>query len=112
MSESDYGPEPSTTDDNRRTADRTPCLLEVAISHATKGFLGAKVLDISSTGVKLLVDPPPAPGDHLRLTFLAVDGRLFQLPATAVHYVEHGKSFVVGCRFSRDLDERELEALL
>jgi hypothetical protein len=112
MSESDHDPETSTTTDNRRAAERTPCLLEVAIAHATKGFVAATVLDLSSTGVKLLVDPPPAPGDELRLTFLALDGRLFQLPATAINYVEHGKSWAVGCRFSRELDEREMEALL
>ena len=66
MSESPTTPEPSTTADNRRAAERTPCLLEVAIAHETRGFLAATVLDISATGVKLLIDPPPAPGDELR----------------------------------------------
>jgi hypothetical protein len=112
MSEPLIARDQATEVDDRRTATRTQCVLEVAIANAERGFLAATVLDISSGGVKLLVDPPPAPGDVLRLTFLAADGRLFQLKATAVHYIEHGATWSVGCRFERELNEKEIAALL
>jgi hypothetical protein len=92
--------------DNRRTAERAECFLEVAISDKQNAFLAATVLDLSPGGVKLMVNPPPAPGEKLRLTFMTGDGRLFQIPATVVHYIEHGANYAVGCRFARDLDER------
>jgi hypothetical protein len=98
--------------DNRRTSDRTQCFLEVAISNDQSTFQPATVLDLSPGGVKLLADPPPAPGEEVRLTFLALDGRLFQMAATVVHYAEHGKGWAVGCRFGRELDEKEITALL
>src|SRR5947209_5925486 len=85
--------------DNRRAAARAECFLEVAVSGERTAFLAATVLDLSPGGVKLLVDPAPAPGDELRLTFLASEGRLFQIPITVVHYVEHGETWAVGCRF-------------
>lgn len=97
--------------DDRRTAERADCILEVAIADKQNTFLAATVLDLSVGGVKLLVNPPPAPGEELRLTFLTLDGRLFQIPATVVHYVEHGATYAVGCRFARDLDESEIDAL-
>jgi PilZ domain len=111
MSESPTAPDPSTATDNRRGAERKTCLLEAAISNE-RGFLAATVLDISATGVRLVVNPSPAPGDELRLTFLAADGRLFQLLATVVHYTEYGDRWAVGCRFTRELNEREMAALL
>jgi hypothetical protein len=103
---------PPPAPDDRRTADRTECFLEVAVTHERKAFLAATVLDLSAGGVKLLVDPPPAPGDELRLTFLTSAGRLFQMPATVVHYIEHGDVYAVGCRFARELDDKEVAALL
>ena len=97
--------------DNRRKEPRAQCFLEVAIANSQKAFVPAIVLDISVGGLKLIADPPPAPGDVLRLTFMLEDGRLFQMRATVVHYVEHGDSWAVGCRFARELEEKELEAL-
>jgi c-di-GMP-binding flagellar brake protein YcgR len=111
MSEPTPHPKSADTTDDRRTAERAECFLEVAIADRQNAFLAATVLDLSAGGVKLMVNPSPAPGDELRLTFLTVDGRLFQIPATVVHYVEHGANWAVGCRFARELDEREMEAL-
>jgi hypothetical protein len=105
-------PEPPSESQDRRIGERTQCFLEVAVSSEQSSFLPATVLDLSTGGVKLLADPPPAPGETLRLTFLAADGRLFQMVATVVHYIEHGTTWAVGCRFGRELDEREIEALL
>jgi c-di-GMP-binding flagellar brake protein YcgR len=111
MTEPAPRPKSASETDDRRTAERAECFLEVAIADEQNTFLAATVLDLSGGGVKLMVNPPPAPGDELRLTFLTVDGRLFQIPATVVHYVEHGASWAVGCRFARELEERELESL-
>jgi hypothetical protein len=104
--------QPALASDDRRTADRTECFLEVAIADERRAFLAAKVLDLSGGGVKLLVDPPPAPGDELRLTFLTSSGQLFQVTATVIHYVEHGETYAVGCRFNNELEESEVAALL
>jgi hypothetical protein len=103
-------PEPTQTD--VRTTERHECFLEVALGDNKKVFRPASVLDLSAGGIKLLAEPPPAPGDTLNLTFLTDDGRLFQILATVVHYVEHGKTWAVGCRFARELDEKELVAIL
>jgi hypothetical protein len=112
MSEPNLADEKPDTDENRRTAHRTQCYLEAAIADDEQPFVAATVLDLSAGGVKLLSQPPPAPGDELRLTFMANDGRLFQMEATVVHYIEHGSGWAVGCRFARQLNEQELEALL
>jgi PilZ domain-containing protein len=97
--------------DSRRKEQRAECYLEVAISNAQRAFLPAIVLDLSVGGLKLLVDPPPAPRDVLRLTFMIENGRLFQMKATVIHYIEHGDNWAVGCQFARELEEKELEAL-
>jgi hypothetical protein len=102
----------ATATDDRRSSDRTTCVLEAAVSDAERAFVAATVLDLSACGVKLLVQPAPRPGEELRLTFLTADGRLFQVMATVVHYIEHGPKFAVGCRFARELEEAELDALL
>jgi PilZ domain len=108
MTEPAPTPDNSTLADNRRSAERRECLIEAAIVDARRAFLPAKVLDLSAGGVKLLVEPPPAPGETVQLTFLAHDGRLFQIAATVVHYVEHGKTWALGCRFARELSDDEL----
>jgi hypothetical protein len=112
MSAPSPAPELPSESDNRRTNERSHCFLEVAISNDQTSFRPATVLDLSPGGVKLLADPPPSPGEELRLTFLALDGRLFQMKATAVHYTEHGETWAVGCQFARELDAREIEALI
>ncbi len=103
---------PHTREADRRAAARTECFLEIAVSGAGTAFLEARVLDLSAGGVKLQVDPAPAPGDEVRLTFLTHEGQLFRIPATALHYVEEGEAWAVGCRFARELDEKEMAALL
>jgi hypothetical protein len=104
--------EPPGESEERRAWDRTQCLLEVAVSKEQGSFKAATVLDLSRGGIKLLVDPPPAPGDKIRLTFLEQNGRLFQMVATAVYYIEHGNTWAVGCKFARELTEQELTTLL
>src|SRR5262249_4432702 len=111
MTGQDCMPDPSTATDNRRTAERRGCVIEIAVADHDRAFVPATVLDFSTGGVKLLVNPPPAPGEHLHLTFLSEGGRLFQIGATVVHYVEHGDTWALGCRFDRVLDENELAKL-
>ncbi len=111
MTAHEHAPEESITADNRRTAERHECLLEAAVRDARRAFVPAQVLDLSAGGVKLLVDPPPAPGDDLQLTFLQHDGRMFQIGATVVHYVDHAATWAVGCRFARELTSDELAAI-
>jgi c-di-GMP-binding flagellar brake protein YcgR len=101
-----------TDNETRRSSDRRPCTVEVALASEATTFRPATVLDLSAGGVKLLADPPPAPGEEIVLTFLTDDGRLFQIPATVVHYHEYGNAWAVGCRFARDLDEKDVEALM
>lgn len=109
-------PEPASAltneSDNRRSADRAQCTIEVAISSVEAVFQPATVLDLSRGGVKLLADPPPAPGDEVKLTFLASDGRLFQMSATVLHYTEYGTGWAVGCKFVRELSDKELSILI
>jgi hypothetical protein len=104
-------PERSGNPEERRTSERTQCFLEVAIVDARSDFVAARAIDISTGGVRLLVDPSPAPGEELCLTFSVKDGRLFQIPATVVHYLDQGGTWAVGCRFARDLTPEEFEAL-
>jgi hypothetical protein len=112
VSQPSPAPEQPSQSENRRAAERTQCFFEVAISHDRSAFRPATVLELSAGGVRLLADPPPAPGEKLLLTFLAGDGRLFQMSATVIHYTEHDKAWAVGCQFARELDEKELTALL
>jgi hypothetical protein len=110
-SESDHGLDAPVAD-NRRLAERLQCSLEVAVADRSRAFLPATVLDLSVRGVRLLVDPAPAPGDVINLTFLSRNGRLFQIRATVVHYVEHEQMWAVGCQFARNLADDEVAALL
>lgn len=107
------GPSPTNADDDRRLSCRVECLLEVAVLDAGRSFVPAKVLDLSAGGVRLVLDPPPAPGEELRLTFLAGNSLLFRVAAVVVRVEEYCSGcWAAGCQFPRPLTEKEMAALL
>lgn len=102
---------------DRRDTDRTACGFTCACSLITlrqqPPFWPAKVRDVSSTGIGLLISQAMPPG-----TFLAIhmsEHPCFDRPlqAKVVHSTHRRseKCWVVGCTFSRQLSADEVRAL-
>ncbi len=96
---------------DRRDSERITCQLEAAVSGAPQPFKAARILDLSSSGVRLLLASPPYLGEKLRLTLMTADGKLFRIPAEVVRCERITQGWAAGCRFARTLDEQEVAAL-
>ena len=100
----------------RRAAVRFSCRRDTACHPVPEGeqLCTARVVDISATGIGLLIDRPIEPE-----TILAIDLQIddLTLSYTLLVEVRHSRAhkdgdYLVGCVFGRELSEYELKALL
>jgi hypothetical protein len=100
----------------RRAAVRYTCKLASACHPVPEGdvFCSARVLDISSTGIGLLVDRPVEPETVLAVELQSDDPTLSYVLLVEVRHARARKEreWLLGCAFARELSEYELKALL
>jgi hypothetical protein len=100
----------------RRAAVRYSCKLESALQPVPEGdvFCSAVVVDISPTGIGLLVDRPIEPETLLAVELQSGDSSLSYTLLVEVRHARAGKAgeWRLGCAFARELSEYEVKALL
>jgi PilZ domain len=100
----------------RRGAVRHSCSFDTACHPVPEGvdLCAARVQDISTTGVGLLVDRYVEPETFLGLDLQSEDESLaYTLLVQVRHAQARGEAeWFLGCAFARELSEYELEALL
>jgi hypothetical protein len=72
----------------------------------------AKVLNISASGIGLLVGAATRTGTLLSLELLGPGGQASKVLACVVHAAPHDDQWALGCNFIRELTEQELKALV
>jgi hypothetical protein len=102
---------------DRRGVPRHAYELQPFCCFASDGEAGsppARVRDISTTGIGLLLEQPLKPGAVLILRLQVSDGRLSRpLPARVMHSTpQPDGGWLVGCQFVRPLGSQQLRALL
>jgi c-di-GMP-binding flagellar brake protein YcgR len=105
--------EPTTEEADRRVWVRFAADLETTYQkagQADSSRLSAKVRDISRGGVNLLVRHSFQPGDMLSVELPAPEGRpLHTVLACVVRVNQEGEDWSLGCIFSCELDDDDLE---
>ncbi len=113
-----FGAERKRTDRwDQRTWERFPCSVRGTyqlLSDAEQKHWPAQVLNISSSGVGLLVEQPIEIGT---LMSVELQGKSGPTPCTILACVVHvtpreGEGLAIGCNFIRELTEQEMHALL
>jgi c-di-GMP-binding flagellar brake protein YcgR len=104
-----------TAEEDRRLQDRRPVSVEMKVTPAIgepETTLRARVLNVSSGGVQLVVGRPFEQGDLLTLELPAPVGDSFvSVLACVIHARPEGDAeWVIGCRFSAELDDSDLAA--
>jgi hypothetical protein len=107
---------PSTPDDQRnwvRFPGRVKAACQV-VSAVAEPAWAAEVLDISPSGIGLIVERPIETGTLLTLDLQDAAGRIrTSMLACVVHVTDRdGGRRALGCNFIRELSEQELHALL
>jgi PilZ domain len=102
---------------DQRTWERTPSDISAtyqAVKTDAPNPRGASVLNVSPTGVALVVGEIFEVGTLLNLELRSADGRsaLVILASVVRVHVRHGQSAEIGCNFIRELSHKELKALL
>jgi hypothetical protein len=92
----------------QRARKRTECYLRAVAPGKSSAFRRVVTVDLSESGARLIVEPPPQLGETLRWMYILDGNTIFWIEATVVHI--DGVS--VGCRFARPLYQAELELLL
>ena len=105
------------TGDDKRSYVRFECTVRAAykrVGDSTGQERGARVLNISATGVGLLLNESVEPGALLNVTLLGKQGQSVRtILACVVHTTLRADGeLAIGCNFIRELAEDELEALL
>jgi hypothetical protein len=102
----------AAAEDERRVWVRFPADLEtrlVAPNRPDEPGLAARIRDISRGGAKLLVNRPFDPGALLTIVLPSADGKSsLAVLACVVHCQAAGDEWHVGCSFSAELDDDEL----
>jgi c-di-GMP-binding flagellar brake protein YcgR len=101
----------------QRSWVRFPCDLEASyrlVRVTERNMTHAKVVDISASGVGLVVQRPIDAGSLLSIVLLAPKGKSsLKMLACVVRVTERpGDELLLGCNFIRELNDRELVALL
>ncbi len=98
----------------RRAAARHPCALGTSCQRAADGenAWDARVIDISATGVGLLLGRRFEPGTLLAFRLEGrSEGQSFNAVARVVHATRQGEgAWLLGCALLDPLDERQLRA--
>jgi hypothetical protein len=102
-------------EEDRRLRARHPVSIEAKVTPAggeAEPFLNARILDVSPGGVKLVVGRAFEQGDLLTLELPAPAGEpAVSVLACVVHAQPEGDAeWVLGCRFSAELDDADLTA--
>jgi hypothetical protein len=102
---------------DKRAYVRYECKLRATyqrIGTAEERTCSAQVLNVSASGIGLILDDPVEPGSLLNLTLVGSDGqRVRTILACVVHSTIRASGQVaVGCNFIRELGEDELQSLL
>src|SRR3989442_1243578 len=104
-----------TTNEDRRLWARYPTDLQgnVQIGHPVSDAQPVKVLDISASGIGLIVGPSLQTGSLLTVDLLDKTGRkACTILACIVHATQRSDgNLAVGCNFIRELTEEELQTL-
>jgi hypothetical protein len=106
-----------TTGDDQRSYVRFECKVRATykrVGDSAGEFRDAQVLNISATGVGLLLSESVEPGSLLNVTLFGKQGQPVRtILACVVHStLRAGGELAVGCNFIRELAEDELHALL
>jgi hypothetical protein len=100
----------------RRAAVRYSCQLDSTCHPVPEGELicTARVVDISATGIGLLIDRPIEPETIMAIQLQKDDLSLSPTLLVEVRHARprHDGDWLVGCVFGRELSEYELKALL
>ena len=104
-----------TAVEDRRLQGRHPVQIEAKVTPAageSEPSLPARVLDVSSGGVKLLIARDFEPGDLLTVELPAPAGDpTISVLACVVHAQPEGETeWLLGCRFSAELNDADLAA--
>jgi hypothetical protein len=109
---------PTAVGADRRRAERYECAALQPfwriVDEGNGETLPAGVLNISATGVGLLLDEPLKPGTVLVISLQSAPGRLSRpLPVRVMHATaQPGGGWLVGCQFVRRLSQQDMAALL
>jgi c-di-GMP-binding flagellar brake protein YcgR len=105
--------ETATTEADRRVWVRYPANLETTYQtpgQAEQKRLSARVRDISQGGINLLTQQSFQPGDLLSVELPAADGQnVHTVLACIVRVNQEGEDWALGCIFSRELGDEDLE---
>jgi hypothetical protein len=100
--------------DERRSSERHPCTLETSCLRAADGgnVWDARVIDISSTGVGLLLGRRFEPGTLLAFRLEGrTEGQSFNAVVRVVHATRQAEGgWLLGCALLDPLDEAQLRA--
>jgi hypothetical protein len=107
--------QPSAED--QRSWARHPCTLQASydrVGDADDRAYTAQVLNVSVSGIGLLLHDPAEPGSLLNLRLHRPQGELVRtILACVVHSTQRANGeLAVGCNFIRELGEDEVQALL
>jgi|SRR6516225_2521223 len=101
---------------DRRTWKRFPCQVKATyqvVGYEETAICQGEVLNISASGIGLLVGQPIELGSLLNLELQQANGASTRtILACVVHANEEGSRWVLGCNFIRQLTEDDLEALV
>jgi hypothetical protein len=118
MAEASPLPEPINVPDEiaeRRASVRYPSQSATACHPVPEGdaLCSARVVDISTTGIGLIVDRFVEPETLLAVEVQGAFARSYTLLVEVRHARQRGEQeWLLGCSFARDLSEDELRALL
>jgi hypothetical protein len=99
----------------QRAAERIPCDLRLnsRLLRRRLACAALQVVDISLTGLALLLDRPLGRGTILAIDVQRGQATIRTLLARVVHVTERGPgAYAIGCEFASQLSEQELRELL
>jgi hypothetical protein len=117
MADSLENPPATSHTAERRASIRYPlqhgCVSTDVITGPDREHFSARVLDVSTTGIALVLRRPIEPGTPLTLTIRAPNNAEQTLHVRVAHLKPRSRTeWVIGCAFAKALSEQELRAML
>jgi c-di-GMP-binding flagellar brake protein YcgR len=106
-------PADAVTPEERRIWVRHPCDLQTQYApHVDEPPLAARILDVSRGGAKVAVSRAHEPGSLISLELPGPDGKTACAALACVVHARQiaAEEWLLGCNFSRDLEEEHLRA--